>query len=271
MVSGFSIVSRICNQTFVWDEWWSLQQPNKSNSVYDVMMTRFVDSLWSELSAELAYMHHSFNWSSLLNDTTQIGRRLHRLAFYSRHDLTGFKLNFKTFVKSLDNLTDSLLNSSMRSDAIEFTTSWVRAHNLTRTPVSQNVTLARALDASLCRSIASRIQETLNRTHVFVDEFYRAYLNRSVIKQDVEKFVADVSELVEKSWRAVVKFGFWRVTKRLSGEESFGESMLFDDTDAGVSKRSVGSSRDERSSSIFKVTTHLSTFFGYSFMLSFIF
>lgn len=149
-------------------------------------------------------------------------------------------------------------NKSFQDEAIVFTKDWVRANNLTQVNESTNLLTSSVETKSsmLCRSVMSRIQETLNQTQLVVADFYRAYLNRTVSNSTLEEFVRVLREAIEKSWKSVVKYGFWRVTRQLSGIESFDQL----DTNSAVdsilmTKRSTRGDRDrdERASSIFKV------------------
>lgn len=250
---NWPIVAHLLNGTFNLDE--CLTQAsvlgNSSLSVkeYDVLVDRLVEGIWSELSAEQSYLH-SFNYSSLLNQSGHIGRRLHQLKLVTQQDLLNFELNFKLFVKAVDKLVDNLNSSDVvRSEAVVFTQEWIRENNLTAANrTRQNLTASDASFKSLCRSVMSRLKDGLNVTREVVDEFYQLYMNRTEgFNESIEHFVKVLSEMTNKTWDSLVNFGFWRVTRQLSGIEHFGEIGV-----QVLAKRSVKDSDDE-SSAILRV------------------
>lgn len=257
--SNWSVVGHLLNDTFDYEVYSRFNLSNQSSSHrledendYEAIVDDLIDSIWTELSGEGAYMH-GFNYTSLLNHTHNLGRRLHRLSLYARQDAFSFELNFKLYVKALDKLGEYLeANATVRSDAARFTTEWIRANNLTAAVENKNETNStesRRLKASiLCRTAMSRIEEQLNVTRDVASQFYSAYLNRSQGNFDLDNFTHVLANLTERNWNAIVNYGFWRVTRRLSGIEHFGEFG----SPVVVRKRSVRDRDDD--SATFNVT-----------------
>jgi hypothetical protein len=216
---------------------------------------------------------HDFNFSSVWNNTN-LARCLHRIRLYTQTDYASFEANFKLYIRSVDKLIGYLTpNATLKSDAFAYVQDWIRTNNLTAvndtttttpsmpstpstTTNSSDVAAVTVVGASsvggnLCKSVMRRVWEDVNKTRVLADEIYAAYLNRSknfvadngentgvLFNQTLTRYTQMLSDLTVRSWNSVLNYGFWRVTRRLSGEYFVGYAKMFG-VSGGVVKRSV--------------------------------